>query len=106
MSILQRLEQIKRDMPKIFNTRGKRRQLLQDEMIQWIDSIKRMYINEIDHLDGQIEYKQETINRLSAEIDWGKYLERSKEDISESQAVYAEKQRKARQNGGSNTPDL
>ncbi|HIB85592.1 TPA: hypothetical protein EYO57_00005 [Candidatus Poribacteria bacterium] len=106
MSILQRLEQIKLDMPKLFNTRGKRRQLLQDEMIQWIDSIKRMYINEIDHLDGQIEYKQETINRLSAEIDWGKYLERSKEDISESQAVYAEKQRKARQNGGSNTPDL
>ena len=70
MSILQRLEQIKLDMPKLFNTRGKRRQLLQDEMIQWIDSIKRMYINEIDHLDGQIEYKQETINRLSAEIDW------------------------------------
>ena len=106
MSILQRLEQIKRDMPKIFNTRGKRRQLLLDEMILWIDSIKRMYVNEIDLLDGQIEYKQETINRLSAEIDWGKYLERSKEDISESQAVYAEKQRKARQNGGSNTPDL
>jgi len=106
MSILQRLEQIKLDMPKLFNTRGKRRQLLQDEMILWIDSIKRMYVNEIDHLDGQIEYKQETINRLSAEIDWIKYLERSKEDISESQAVYAEKQREVRQNGGSNTPDL
>ena len=106
MSILQRLEQIKRDMPKIFNTRGKRRQLLLDEMILWIDSIKRMYVNEIDLLDGQIEYKQETINRLSAEIDWGKYLERSKEEIAESQAVYAEKQKKARQKAGLNTPDL
>ena len=93
MSILQRLEQIKNDLPKIFKTRGKRRQLLLDEMTLWIDSIKRMYVSEIDQLDSQVDYKQETINRLAAEIDWIKYLERSKEEIAESQAVYAEKQR-------------
>ena len=51
---------------------------------------KRVH-REIDQLDGQVEFKQETINRLSAEIDWIKYLERSKEEIAESQAVYAEK---------------
>jgi len=92
---------MKDDINKILKSRGKRRQLLIDEMINWIDSIKRMYISEIDQLDNQVDYKQETINRLSAEIDWGKYLERSKEEVAESQAVYAEKQREAREKAGS-----
>ena len=93
---------MKDDLDKILKSRGKRRQLLIDEMINWIDSIKRMYISEIDLLDGQIDYKQETINRLSAEINWGKYLERSKEEIAESQAIHAEKQRDTYEKAGSN----
>ena len=101
MNILQRLEQIKKDIPKVFNTRGKRRQHLIDEMTHWIDSIKRMYISEIDQLDCQVDYKQETINRLSSEIDWIKYLERSKDEIAESRAVYAEKHREDSEKAGS-----
>ena len=101
MRILQRLEQMKKDIPTLFKARGKRRRLLIDEMINWIDSIKRMYISEIDQLDSQVDYKQETINRLSAEVDWIKYLERSKEEIAESQAMYAEKQRETLEETGS-----
>ena len=101
MNILKRLELMKDDINKILKSRGKRRQLLIDEMINWIDSIKRMYISEIDQLDNQVDYKQETINRLSAEIDWGKYLERSKEEVAASQARYADKQREARDKVGS-----
>jgi len=101
MSVLQRLEQIKQDLPTIFKARGKRRQLLLDEMALWIDSIKRMYISEIQQLDSQVDYKQETINRLSAEVDWIKYLERSKEDIDEARAMYAEKQRESHEKAGS-----
>ena len=93
---------MKDDLKKILKSRGKRRQLLIDEMIKWIDSIKRMYISEIDQLDAQVDYKQETINRLSAEIDWGKYLERSKEEIDESLAMHAEKQGDTREKAGSN----
>ena len=79
-----RIELLKTELPKVFKARGRRRQVMLDEINQLVESILSTYNRVTDSLETRVEYLEETNRRLCAEINWTKCLARDKNEIEKS----------------------
>lgn len=83
-----RIDLLKKDIPKLFKVRGRRRQILLDEICQLLDMLHSNHVRITERLELRNEYLEETNKRLSAEINWKDYLARSEEEIAKSRAEW------------------
>ena len=83
-----RIGLLKKDIPKLFQVRGRRRQNLLDEIFQMLDMLHSNHIRITERLDVRNEYLEETNKRLSAEINWKAYLARTEEEVARSRAEW------------------